>query len=141
MRKWTEPHKVLQAEIITLFMSVLLFYNDRYEQIAFSVQYKAMVIGMTVGTLFIPMVMLEAFYENPTFASGLGYAALHLLLNVATITGLFLSPILFLTGTCSCFMIKAVPKNTVDISHHTDEILPGKVVSLSEYKFIHDRRS
>jgi hypothetical protein len=118
-------------------LSVLFFHNDRFKGIAFSAKFDAMVIGISFSSLFIPMMLLEAFYINSGDFAGLGYAGVHLLLNIAVIAGLIFSPIFYISSIASCFMVREIYKDTVEKSENdtgTCTATIGTIISIEEFR-------
>lgn len=129
--------KILAVELVmlTFGMFVLMFYNDRFEGIKFAVKYKAIVLSLAFACLLVPIILLEAFYENPYFVNGLGYFFINLALNSLTILGFCFAPMILFSGTISIFMIKA-PRNK-EQDNTTGSA--NKVIYLSSYRLLRDR--
>lgn len=126
-----------------LLLPFLLFYDDSMEGIAFSIRYKVMVIGLALGAWLVPLTLLESFYKNSSFVTGLGYVAIHLLLNAAAIVGLIFSPVLYAAGISSCFMIKGTCKGN-DVKPENDPetniIATGAIISIDDLRRAHCKR-
>lgn len=130
----------IELVIGVLLLPILLFYNDSKEDIAFSIRYKVIVIGLTLGIWLLPLALLEGFYRNPIVVDGLGYAGIHLLLNMAAIAGLIFSPILYVAGISSCFMIKGTDK---ELDEKPDEEYTkgtGVVINIDDLRRVHCKR-
>lgn len=129
--------------IETILLSVLFFHNDRFKGIAFSARFNVMVIGISLGGLFVPMMLLEAFYKNPGAFTGLGYAGVHLLLNMATIAGLIFSPMFYISSIASCFMVREIHKDTVEKGENvngTNTTNTGIIISIDDLRRIHSKK-